>query len=768
MSFYFKNILLQVVIFVFLLVNVQSQCTQFTEPELGVDTLLCPGNTLQFDLSGLQNNPTFTWDNGTNSTTRTVSSAGIYFVEAKYLTSNLVVNGDFEQGDMGFFTDYIVGPGGAYGLLSSAGTYAINTSPSNVHNNFSFCTDHTTTGTGNMMVVNGANTPGVNVWCQTINVIPNTDYEFSTWVANALNDPNVAQLQFTLNGNTLGNIFSTSKFACTWNQIFEVWDSGTITTAEICITNMNNTVGGNDFSLDDISFSQVCIFTDTINVSYNSIPVFTLPTIYDECEGTSLTLDAENPGFDYSWNTAENTQTIQVDTSGVFTVTASDDGYCGEDQDFVVTFHTPPSAGSDESFTFCDTDLNVDLYNLLDTSTNTTGSWFDENGLEITGGQLDVSSLSGIQYCDYVLTSLYCPSDTAVFELDIKVFKSAGNDISERFCSDGTTQLNDFLTVNNSGAWTSSDGLSVGVFNSATGQLNLADLTKNIYTFQYVVSNDSPCKADTAFAFIEISELADIDFTANLFEGCSPLTVDFNDLTEVNGSKSYTWYIDGVQVGINNTMSYTFEDVKCYAISLQIVTDNFCTSSLSENDFIFIHPDPIADFEFKPTTIYSDDPVVFFENESEGNANNLWNFDGLGQSTELNPIFTFPLGEENDYEVKLIVISDKGCIDSTIRFVPVRDQTIYYVPNAFTPDGDDINNVFLPIMSVGVDPQEYQLEIYNRWGEKLFESNDYTIGWDGTYGGKIVKEGMYTWKIKFTEMKTDHKITEKGAVILLR
>lgn len=763
----FKTILFQAGLTIFLIANAQAQCNQNSAPDLGNDTILCPGNTLQLDLSGLTNNPILTWDNGTNAVTRTISAAGTYFVEARYLSTNLVVNGDFQLGNNNFLTDYIVGTGGAYGLLSNPGTYAISTSPNLVHNNFSFCGDHTT-GTGNMMIVNGANVPGTDVWCQTVNVTPNTDYEFSTWASNALNDPNIAQLQFTINGVNLGTPFSTATVGCSWTQFFEIWNSGTNTTAQICITNLNSSGGGNDFMIDDISFAPVCIFNDTIVVDYNATPVFTLPTVLDDCQGATLTLDAENSGFDFNWSTGDNTQTIQVSTSGIYTATVSDNGYCEEDQDFIVTFHQGPNAGPDQTFDFCNTDLNIDLYSLLGPTIDALGLWYDGNGLEVVAGQLDVSLMNGVSDFDYVLNSTYCPSDTAVFSLDIKVFKSAGNDINEHFCNTGTTDLNNFVTVNNPGVWTSLDGLTNAVFDPTSGILTMDNLAKNIYTFQYVVSNDSPCDNDTTFAFIEISEEANVDFSPSVFEGCSPLIVDFTDLTVVNGTKQFKWYVDGVQVGINQNLTYVFDEVKCYDIALSIETDNFCTGSLTKSNLICVNPDPIADFEYKPTTVYSDNPIVTFKNKSQLNAYNQWKFDDLGGSTTANPVFTFPFGKEDDYEVTLIVTSDKGCIDSITKVVPVRDQTIFYVPNAFTPDGDDNNNVFLPIMTVGVDPQNYKLEIFNRWGELIFESNDYNVGWDGTYGGKMVKSGTYVWKIRFNELKTEDDIIQMGTVTLMR
>ncbi len=103
------------------------------------------------------------------------------------------------------------------------------------------------------MIVNGAGTPGATVWCQTIPVTPNTNYNFSSWVASQYTvSPSL--LQFSINGVNLGPVFTAPSTCCTWQQFFTVWNSGASTSATICIENMNTILGGNDFSLDDISF----------------------------------------------------------------------------------------------------------------------------------------------------------------------------------------------------------------------------------------------------------------------------------------------------------------------------------------------------------------------------------------------------------------------------------------------------------------------------------------------------------------------------------
>jgi gliding motility-associated-like protein len=99
----------------------------------------------------------------------------------------------------------------------------------------------------------------------------------------------------------------------------------------------------------------------------------------------------------------------------------------------------------------------------------------------------------------------------------------------------------------------------------------------------------------------------------------------------------------------------------------------------------------------------------------------------------------------------------------------VIESLIYYIPNAFTPDGNEFNQTFQPIFTTGFDPYNFNLTIYNRWGEVVFESNDPTIGWDGTSkNGAYVQSGTYTWRIKFKLRNVDEHIIETGYVNMFR
>lgn len=118
-----------------------------------------------------------------------------------------------------------------------------------------------------------------------------------------------------------------------------------------------------------------------------------------------------------------------------------------------------------------------------------------------------------------------------------------------------------------------------------------------------------------------------------------------------------------------------------------------------------------------------------------------------------NPDHTFPESPAT-YPITLVV-QNGVCIDSITKYVVVEEELILYVPNTFTPDGDEFNNAFVPILNTAYDYQNYSFNIFDRWGELIFESHNPLVGWDGTYLGKLCKEGQYIWKIEVKEKNED-------------
>ncbi len=238
----------------------------------GPDITLCgPGQTVNLGASVSGPYLSAVWSPATGlsnpnspNTSATVNQTTTYTLTVTGLgTENLIQNGDFSAGLTGFSSNYVPGTGGPWGILSNEGTFAVATNPNLTHTAFASCGDHT--GGGNMLVVNGAGTPNQDVWCQTVNVTPNTNYAFGAWATSVVsNSP--AILQISINGGLLGSPFTLPSATCQWTQFFQLWNSGGAVSATICIVNQNTQTGGNDFALDDIFFGPVCQETAQVTV----------------------------------------------------------------------------------------------------------------------------------------------------------------------------------------------------------------------------------------------------------------------------------------------------------------------------------------------------------------------------------------------------------------------------------------------------------------------------------------------------------------------
>lgn len=169
---------------------------------------------------------------------------------------------------------------------------------------------------------------------------------------------------------------------------------------------------------------------------------------------------------------------------------------------------------------------------------------------------------------------------------------------------------------------------------------------------------------------------------------------------------------------------------------------------------VHAHPLPVADFHYGPGGPVEGDLVEFVD-ASLGPAISKWEWyfaDNGKNAFYQNPSFTFE--KAGAYPVTLIVANKWGCIDTITKAVLVGLDANLYVPNVFTPDGDGVNDVFQP---KGYGITSYRLQIFNRWGELIFESNDFATGWDGTVKGKVIKDESYVWKITAGDVKGRNK-----------
>lgn len=201
-------------------------------------------------------------------------------------------------------------------------------------------------------------------------------------------------------------------------------------------------------------------------------------------------------------------------------------------------------------------------------------------------------------------------------------------------------------------------------------------------------------------------------------------------------------------------------------VTLTAAFPGYCTASYTS--IVTAHPPITAAFDYLPGYITTMDPLVYFYSTTPLGAQYNWTFDNLGTSFGPQPAFTFPDAAEGTYEVCLQVTSAFGCTDIICRNLTVIDEFQMYVPTAFTPTDDGRNEVFKPVVH-GYRGDKYSFKIFDRWGNKIFETDDYDEPWIGNVNGGnyYAQEDVYVWLVLVTDKQgTEHKA--QGHVTLIR
>jgi gliding motility-associated-like protein len=185
---------------------------------------------------------------------------------------------------------------------------------------------------------------------------------------------------------------------------------------------------------------------------------------------------------------------------------------------------------------------------------------------------------------------------------------------------------------------------------------------------------------------------------------------------------------------------------------------------------ITIDPGPQVDFSYLPRPVTTETTTVNFFNTTSGINNYLWTFDNLGSAESTNATFTFPDGIEGNYAVTLFAENtETGCNNELTRIIDVVGQLIVYVPNAFTPNGDGINELFAPVVR-NFRPETYEFSIYSRNGELIFKSQDPEEKWNGSVSGSqyFVQNEVYIWQLAVGDIFSTETKKFNGKVTVIR
>lgn len=528
---------------------------------------------------------------------------------------------------------------------------------------------------------------------------------------------------------------------------------------------VNQTLTVNQTGIYSVTVSNgLCDDVDTISVKFSQLSA-TVHTIDPTCHGNtngSVNLDVITncPPCTFLWSHGPVTQNLPTLGAGDYAVTITNAFLCNIVKNVTINEPAAVSVSVTPNQSIC-------LNQTTDLSLSTTGGHAPYTYTWNNGAHTETISVS--------------PTQTTTYSVSVQDANLCSGNVGQ-----STLSVLDSLHLSVS---LSTTQICIGEPITLTGNANGGNAPYTItlnnnnvislpYTF-YPSSNQTielclkdACTTPTVCrqTTYEVFSLPEIQFQPDVTSGCEPHTVNFTAFSE-DVINNWTWHFgDNGSSNIQNPQ-HVFNNDGNYGVSL-IVTDNHgCKSTQNIENLIHVFPKPTAAFVPNPIAVSIINPVIKFNNISELNTTNFWIFNDGDSSLIVSPTHKFP--DVGSYLVELIVTSDQGCRDTATYTIQIKEDFTVYAPNAISVDQDGNNEVFY-ITGTHISPKGFNLSIYDRWGEIIYETDKYNpedpsqFGWKGTTkNNEYVPVGVYTWLARFTDLNgISHEKT--GSVTVIR
>ncbi|MCB9185147.1 MAG: choice-of-anchor L domain-containing protein [Flavobacteriales bacterium] len=529
-----------------------------------------------------------------------------------------------------------------------------------------------------------------------------------------------------------------------------------------------------------VTRSDGCSNDDTVLVSITPPPTgtFDLPTV--GCAGEPLLVEYSgnaSPAAQYLWDFGGGVVTngngggplaVLWDTPGIYNVslTVSWNGCISPTETGQIEILGPPMVSAGADVEFCSGEsVAIGSAPLA----GITYSWSPINGVadplaSSTTLQL-VNPTHSIQIIEYVLTAIdqgcknydtvevtVFPTPTAEFAIpDGLCFTVNSFDLlATGYFGPNATFDWDFGPVGYPAGSTLQDPQGV-IFNAP----GLQDVT--------LIVTDNGCESNPFIGTIEVYEMPDADFTFNVADGCEPLRVNFQDQSYNGGSSLYYSWNLGNGASSTNADPTAVYDVGVYSVSLNVQTSHGCADAVTRSNIIEAYLKPDALFSANPKVMSIIDPNVTVVNLADSVVSSEFTFYPMGD--EVVAFETqYELPDTGTFSITQIVTTANGCMDTISGKVEVKPHFTLYIPNAFTPDDNDLNETWIP---QGQSIKSFEMTIYNRWNQELFFSASLDEGWDGTFMGKPVPQGVYVYHVRVIDILGEPHIY-RGRFSLIR
>jgi gliding motility-associated-like protein len=276
-----------------------------------------------------------------------------------------------------------------------------------------------------------------------------------------------------------------------------------------------------------------------------------------------------------------------------------------------------------------------------------------------------------------------------------------------------------------------------------------------------------PCSFDTASVIHHFYQNPVVNFSPDDPDGCPVHCVQFTDNSTVAGAgasiASWNWgFGDGSANDITQNPAHCFVNTGFYDITLTVTSNFGCTSTQTAPMMIQVFPIPVADFHPDPVSADVLDPEITFNDFSfpggSGATINYWDWDfgdgdtvAVGEPGNPNPTHLYPDVANQQYLVTLVVENSYGCWDTVPHYVYIGPEFTFFIPNAFTPNGDGINDYF---QGAGIGIAVYDIWIFDRWGNMIWHTEDLSDKWNGKANGgpEQAQQDVFVWKVKLLDV----------------
>lgn len=472
----------------------------------------------------------------------------------------------------------------------------------------------------------------------------------------------------------------------------------------------------------------------------------------------SVTTTGGTAPYTYNWNTvpAQNVANATSMIAGMFTVTITDANGCATISTVTITEPTPVQISVSPGDTICpNTPFQVSAYGSGGTGSYTY-NWSPNLG---TGYAYTVFASAPTTWTVNAIDANGCTSSSSTITADVFLFSPANLSLTSTpsICAGANATINTSVNGNTGPlTWNWNNNLNGPgphiVYPNATTTYNV-----NVTNICGVVV--------PASTTVTVNPIPQVNVPSQFASGCDAINFTFNDTSTANTGCFYLWDFgdNTTATGANTNHAYTMGGT--YTVTVTATSQYGCTGTNVGLVSLIIYDSPTANFSVSDDEVSMLEPMVFFTNESSGNSIAwLWDFGDSTTSTLASPVHTY--SRIGSYNVRLITTSVGGCTDTLEEPINVVPEFTVYIPNAFTPDGDGLNDVFYVY---GEEITKFSMQMFDRWGNMIFESDDLYEGWDGRANGgtEIAQQDVYVYKVFVTDYKgKQHKFT--GHVSLMR